>query len=172
MAEAPPGVEAPPVGAHTFDINSDEGDTNAENACGQCHTGLTTTDRIPLVPVDYNGDGYTSGVQTEVGGLLAIVQNEILETIPSTSYDAEEQRISIDEGQYFLLPFDWQAVLYNFNICSEEKSKGIHNTKYVVAVLQRTYWFISGRTFGQDYPAATLVDNFTAVRPQLWRLYQ
>jgi hypothetical protein len=70
------------------------------------------------------------------------------------------------------LPFNTRAALYNFNVCSEEKSLGVHNTKYVVAVLQRSYYFIVGRTYAEDYPLAAILDDFSAVRPSLWKQYR
>jgi len=75
-----------------------------------------------------------------------------------------------------------KGVIYNFNICSEERSLGVHNTLYVVAVLQRSYYFITGHLFSTDYPLATMVDNFTglapgtpvstSIRQQMWQSYR
>jgi len=169
MAEPP--ADDSPVGGHNYKINEGS-ETNVTNACAGCHVGLTTTDRVPLIPVDYDGDGYTSGVQTEVGNLLANVRAELLSRIYGTSWDDHEQKVSIDRNAWADLPFDTRAALYNFNVCSEEKSQGIHNTKYVVAVLQRSYYFIVGRTYAMDYPQAQIIDNFTSARPAMWQFYR
>lgn len=172
MAEAPSTDTTYSIGGHTWEINSATA-SNAANACGGCHPGTITTDRVPKVPVDYDGDGSMSGIQTEVGNLLANVQAEILARVPGTSYDTDEQKIAIDEVDWLPLPFNTRAVLYNFNLCSEEKSRGVHNTKYVVAVLQRAYMVLTGHSYAEDYPQAKIVDEFfTSVRTSTWQYYR
>jgi len=175
MAPAPRGAYAPLVGDHTFRITSEDGkSSNTVRACGQCHKGLTTTDRV--LPAgsrpDYDGDGLRSGIQYEVGRLLLNVRNRIVLRIPGTSWNAEENKIDISQQDWSKLTFNQKAVLYNFNLCSEEKSRGIHNTKYVVAVLQRSWYYLTGHLYSRDYPRATIIDNTTAVRPELWRNYR
>jgi len=177
MAPGPEGAFAPQVGDHTYRINSEDGQSsNVARACGisGCHVGLTTTDRIvPYDLVDYNGDGFTSGVQTEVGGLLGIVRNEILSRYPGVTYDPGHRKINISNVNYVRLPFDQKAALFNFNLISMEGSQGVHNRKYAAAVLQRTYRYVTGTPFGVMFPNATLVEGpSTAVRPAIWRHYR
>jgi hypothetical protein len=158
MAEAPEGTGAPLVGDHTFKISLDDGSSNAPNACGHCHAGLTTTDRPPTVPADYDGDGFTSGTQTEVGHLLLNVRVQILARFAGTSWDDNEKRISIGSSSWKVLTFNQRAALYNFNLLSEDKSVGIHNPRYFIGALQRSYYYVTGRRYSDDYPLATLVD--------------
>jgi hypothetical protein len=185
MATPPTNGATPTAGEHTFKIVSDTGISNVTNACGGCHIGLTTIDRVPPIPVDYNGDGFTSGVQTEVSGVLAILRTQILARLAGTSWNPAEERISISSSAWSALTLNKKAVLYNFNLCSEDKSEGIHNARYVVAILQRSYYYLTGHLFSVDYPLATIVDTVppsapldgpdgvvTGIQRRIWRQYE
>ncbi|MBM3334806.1 hypothetical protein FJY63_09105, partial [Candidatus Sumerlaeota bacterium] len=158
MAEAPDGAGAPLVGDHTFKISLGAGSNNAPNACGPCHASLTTTDRPPTIPGDYDGDGFTSGTQTEVGHLLLNVRTQILARFAGTSWNSNEGKIDISSANWKLLTFNRRAALYNFNLLSEDKSVGIHNPRYFIAALQRSYYYVTGRYYSADYPLATIID--------------
>jgi hypothetical protein len=171
MADAPSGAFAIPVGSHTFEIvDHDTGENNVPNACGQCHPGLTTPDKVPLVPADYDGDGQAVGVQTEIRGLMFHLQTEILARMPGT--EPGEVGIGISEDDWGLLPFNQRAVLYNYNLLAEDKSVGVHNSRYYVEILQRSYLYLTGRAYNRDFPMAVMLDSTSAVSPSHWRAYR
>ena len=156
MAPAPPGATPAAIGDHTWAL--DDGTTNnAQRACAGCHPGLDTLDRVPLIPVDYDGDGLRSGIQTEVRGLLANVRAPLL-LLPGTTFSSETERVDITSSAYSGLPFNTKAALYNYNLCASEHSHGVHNSRYDIAVLQRSYLYLTGHPYQTDYPLATVLD--------------
>jgi hypothetical protein len=161
MAAAPAGVDTSvvPIGSHTFEITDPaSGISTVESACTGCHEGLTTTDRILRIPHDFDGNGANQGVQTEVTGLLTNLKNQLLARLPGTSYNSTLETISISTADWKKLNLDQRAALYNFNIISEDRSRGVHNTRYAIAVLNRSYYYLMQHPYTKDYPNAYLVD--------------
>jgi hypothetical protein len=161
MAPAPEGVANPtPIGDHTFRIHDEEsGESTVAEACGECHEGLTTTDRVLAVPRDFDGNGASQGVQTEVRGILDRLQTELLNRLPGTSLSASTGTISISSANWKKLTLDQRAALYNFNLMVKDGSLGVHNTKYAIAVLQRSYLRLTSRRYNDAFTQAFLVDN-------------
>lgn len=137
---------------HTFEVfNTPE---YVEQACGSCHPGLDTVNRISLA--DYDGNLVVDGFQDEIKGLLALLQEAV---------DAKQKELGIKAGSsHGALVFTNAAgetvpapvALYNahFNIALIESdgSFGIHNPAYAVALLQKSYKELTG----QDIPNAVL----------------
>jgi hypothetical protein len=156
------------VGDHTFQINNAQtGASTASSACGGCHAGLTTTDRVPLSPQDYDGNGVAEGIQSETRGILENLKAELLARLPGVTWDAEEERLSISNADWQNLNLDQRAALYNFNLISEDKSEGIHNTDYSLAVLQRSYFHLTGTVYSDAFPDAVMVDDDLGVTTNL-----
>jgi hypothetical protein len=156
------------VGDHTFQINNAQtGVSTAPAACGGCHAGLTTTDRVPLSPQDYDGNGVAEGIQSETRGILENLKAELLARLPGVSWDEEEERLSISNADWQNLNLDQRAALYNFNLISEDKSEGIHNTDYSLAVLQRSYFHLTGTVYSDAFPNAIMVDDDFGVTTNL-----
>lgn len=162
----------PLVGEHTFKMTDHgaDGVHNAVNACATCHSGLDTYDL--RATGDYDGNGIVEGVQTEVSGLLDILREGILETMPGTSASAAGS-ISIGAGDFASLSDDQKRAIYNFNFVSNDGSLGIHNTAYAVQLLQRSYHGVYGRPITEDYPNMALrgpVQEITSAESILWML--
>jgi mono/diheme cytochrome c family protein len=156
------------VGDHTFQINNPRtGVSTVPTACGGCHAGLTTTDRVPLGAQDYDGNGAAEGSQTETRGILENLKKALEEQIPSLSWSDTEKRLSIANADWQTLTLDQRAALYNFNLISEDKSEGIHNTKYSLAVLQRSYFHLTGTVYADAFPNAVMVDDDLGVTTNL-----
>ena len=111
------------VGGHTFkmtwDNNGEEVDMVA--VCQDCHGDM---DSFDLVRSDYNLDGKTEGVQTEVHHLLdtlAMMLPPLGSTTvtPASSYTMAQRK-----------------ALYNYKTVEEDRSFGIHNTRYTVGILK------------------------------------
>jgi hypothetical protein len=156
MAAAPAGSTPAAIGDHTYAINTETA-SNVSRACATCHAGLTTTDRLLPGAVDYDGDGYTSGVQTEVSHLLGNLRARLL-LLPGTTWTSETGTISVASSSWSKYTFDQKASVYNFNLCAEEGSRGVHNVRYIVGVLQRTYRFLTGHSYAQDFSLAAMLD--------------
>lgn len=183
MAETPdvgqPSNEPPSVGEHSYsmrdigDPNDPDDDViNVVNTCATagCHPSLDTYDRLAFG--DYDGDGMTEGVQTEVRGLLSIMRDGILSTMPGTSENPESGRIEIGSSDFDALEANQRKALYNYNFALKDGSFGIHNTAYSVQLLQRSYFGVFGRFIDVDFPDIALrgpVQVPSSTRA--WRLY-
>ncbi len=124
------------MGGHTFWMESEEEEnTDACNGTG-CHatyTEIVDFDRITPYDFDDDGDG-TEGVQTEIDDLL-----EELETIligaGLLEWVAEDGVWEPTDG--LKVPnADTAGAVFNWSFVHEDKSHGIHNTRYAVAVLK------------------------------------
>ncbi len=136
MAPGPTsGPEVGKVGGHSFRLKDHEsGFENAANACGGCHTGLTTVNRP--AGGDYDGDGAVEGVQDEVSGLLASVLAQL----------QAKGAIQLSGHPYW----DLNAVLvadrilvknaiWNWEFVDNSGDLGVKNTGYAVGLLQVSY---------------------------------
>ncbi|MBI4556136.1 MAG: Ig-like domain-containing protein [Candidatus Hydrogenedentes bacterium] len=126
------------VGEHTFRMATDSGTPgdptddfiNIQNACSACHP-TETSFNCPATG-DFDGNGRIQGVQDEVRGLLAVVEN----ALAMTSAPLEAR----------------QKATYNHELVLHDGSFGVHNTAFSVGLLQLTYRELTG----QDVPGATL----------------
>lgn len=122
------------VGGHTFSMANEEegGDNTGACAVAGCHTGLTTFDR--QATVDWDGDGTTEGTQAEFDGLVGQLRARLL----AQGLIRDDDYVNVPTGQTVRVPKDVAGAVYNFRVALTEKSKGIHNTKYVMILMQRS----------------------------------
>jgi hypothetical protein len=116
------------VGNHTFNPSWDGGtpdnhadDVQLTSACVQCHGPTSTFD---FQRQDFDGDGVTEGVQTEVHGLLdelAMLLPPIgsTEVLTSTNYTRAQLKAA-----------------YNYKFVKYDGSYGVHNLSYAVGLLK------------------------------------
>ena len=142
------------VGGHTFRVfaaaDSIEGvtqDTSNMNACTTCHAGLTSVNRT--ANGDYDGDGVREGIQDEVRGLLDL-GGALLPplgdpaVVVTADYNSEQLKAA-----------------YNYMLVLEDKSLGVHNSMYLVQLLQSSYHALAGT----DVPGAQLLITWPSVVP-------
>jgi hypothetical protein len=138
------------VGEHSFNTVNPADGTDYTLACQSCHPGLKTFD-FPA-KADYDGNGKVEGVQTEVAGLLTLVQGALKDSgvIPVTGYPYFNQ----SNKQYWS---DAQKnAVYNYLFVrgiegNDGKASAIHNFDRSVALLQLSYKDLKG----MDVPNAT-----------------
>jgi len=129
------GSQANVVGGHSFNMRSEEFDFELLAGCNlpQCHgnTGaLTTLNRTAAA--DFDGDGTTEGVQDEIAGLV-----QELEDILFAAGLIEEGDEGFHPTEDLVVPdADSSGAVYNWEFVKEERSGGVHNTKYAVGLLQ------------------------------------
>ncbi|HME06500.1 MAG TPA: multiheme c-type cytochrome [Bryobacteraceae bacterium] len=116
------------VGGHTFKVswagNSTIKGEELVAACQTCHGPEVTTINFPLF--DYNGDGVTEGVQTEVQHMLDKLSSMLPPVgLPKTSLTIDS---TWTEPQL--------KAAYNWLFVTGDGSLGIHNTAYTVGLLQ------------------------------------
>ncbi|MFB0508558.1 MAG: hypothetical protein ACETWT_17695 [Thermodesulfobacteriota bacterium] len=134
---------APAIGGHSFNVEGEVHEEPKVNAAGclgsGCHKemkqvkGATIFDK--KARADYDGDGKVENVQEEVQGLYERLINKqgtgLLQTMKDPLYDAKGEFIK-NKVKY---PVEVVAGLYNYKFVQEDRSKGIHNSKYAIQLL-------------------------------------
>ena len=161
------------VGGHTFSLTDRL--TGAQNlaACNQCHGGsatITNFDRIAGHGSDYDGNGVTNGVQTEVRGLLAVLAAKFADvglTVSDAYPFIDATSFSTVTNRYPTQAAPIRRALWNRVLILREGSFGVHNTQFTVRLLQSSYTDLStncislatgvkGHSFAVDYPRAAV----------------
>jgi hypothetical protein len=101
-------------------------------ACVTCHGPITSFDDIKASS-DWDGNGKIEGVQTEVEGLTNILESYLPKdasgAVLTTAADAADSAKIKDQP-------DIIKGIYTYEYVVSDASKGVHNTKYTVAILQ------------------------------------
>jgi hypothetical protein len=113
--------------------------------CTKCHGPI---DSFDMVRQDYNGDGITEGVQTEVQLLL----NKLSTLLPNTNgvVDGLVKTPSARTNwatKYLQAAYNWQFV-------NNDGSLGIHNTPYAVGLLKASIGNLTGDANADGLPDA------------------
>lgn len=116
------------AGMHSFAMVDQEGNDNVES-CEPCHgnIGESFTDKKYYIngDADHDGNGVAEGLQLEVYGLLDTLAL-ILQPYGEADVVVNDSSITYIEA----------AAAYNYMIIEEDRSLGIHNPKFAVALLQ------------------------------------
>ncbi len=123
------------LGSHSFNMSNEEGDLI--EACQTCHPGISSFADIP--GADYNMTGQVQPFQEEVLSLLI----QLAEALPPVG-QATINWQDIDNDD-----FDMKGAYWNYRYVYYDRSLGIHNPKYVVALLQRSITTLTGVEFEQ-----------------------
>ena len=137
------------IGMHTWKmkyIAPDGQEYDNITGCVQCHTGITKFDDI-LASYDYDMDGTNEPFMKEVDGLL---ERLAMALPPRGQPTVDWQQIRTDPDSVRLKQAYW-----NYRYVQEDKSHGVHNPKYVVALLQLSISKLTGVEFTQpEIPVA------------------
>ena len=101
-------------------------------SCVNCHGPITSFDDIQASS-DLDGNGVVEGVQTEVEGMLA----KLASLLPK---DSQNPTVVANRMYDSLLVKNEPAIvkgIYTYYFVEEDKSMGVHNTKYTVALLSK-----------------------------------
>ncbi|MHC4800272.1 MAG: hypothetical protein ACYTF1_26830 [Planctomycetota bacterium] len=123
------------LGGHTFWVKTEDGEENTD-ACNVdgCHHNIEIDDFDRLAAEDFDGNGAIEGVQTEIEGLMEELEGLLI--------GAGLLEFIADEGVWeptddLVVPdADSAGAVFNWAFVHEDKSHGIHNTRYAVALLQ------------------------------------
>ena len=108
-------------------------------ACQDCHgAGVTSFGDVQAFE-DYDGDGVVEGGQAEVQGLL----DKLKAVLPIDTTSGEPVTRMYDSLLVKNRP-DLVQGLWNYWFVMEDKSLGVHNTKYAVALLRSSLGSITG----------------------------
>ncbi len=140
------------VGEHSFNVVSPDGKLQYTAACQQCHAGVKDFN-FPA-KADYDGNGKVEGVQTEVAGLLNILQKAIADSgvkpVKGYPYFDRDNVAKANDKQ--------KNAIYNYLFVrgvegTDGKAAAIHNFKRSVTLLQLSYKDLTGK----DVPNATIL---------------
>lgn len=143
------------LGGHSFAlVDSETAADNHRNACLSCHLTITGIDRLlPETGEDYDGDGVREGIQSEISGLMAVVASRLQERQPGVEIN-DDGSLTVSSNLYRQMSFDEKAAVYNYRLLRLDGSMGIHNPRFAVEVLQKTYGALAGVEFADAFPRA------------------
>ncbi|MBI3890520.1 MAG: hypothetical protein HY303_03215 [Candidatus Wallbacteria bacterium] len=146
------------MGGHTWRMHKDDDTPNATVACGGCHTG---SDNNPLATFDrrstgdWDGNGKVEGIQTEVTGLMTLLDTALTQRAATQMVHVAQGTATMTgpvnvwtnykstENAEGLTPTQMKAA-WNWAFVKDDKSEGVHNAKYTIQLLQRSYKMLTG----------------------------
>lgn len=154
------------AGGHTFKmsyVNASSNTVDMVEVCEQCHGPI---DSFDMVRQDYNGDGITEGVQTEVQHLLdqlsTLLPPANASKLPSAdpaSYVADG-KVKTSFATYTNVPAKFLKAAYNYGFVKADGSLGIHNAPYAVGLLKASIADLTGDANMDGIPDAWQVQYF------------
>ncbi|HET6487452.1 MAG TPA: hypothetical protein VFH83_13580 [Spirochaetia bacterium] len=134
------------VGGHSFTIVGQvEGAVSVNTAgCISCHKDLKAvpgSDAFDIIAQeDYDHNGVKEPVQVEVAGLLSVLVNAqgtgLLQRLDPPFYKSDGSFNEVTSTAK--RPALEIAAFYNYRMIADDRSRGIHNAKYVIQVLYDT----------------------------------
>ncbi|MFC1755333.1 carboxypeptidase regulatory-like domain-containing protein [Thermoproteota archaeon] len=124
-------------GDHSWSMVASDGTEKIET-CMQtfCHSAGTITTFNKISRSDFDGDGTIEGVGTEIEGLL----EQLREVLPKKE-DGTLYTSGFNNAGLTVLELE---AYWNYNVINNDGSNGIHNTQFVVQVLQETISQLGG----------------------------
>jgi len=111
-------------------------------ACERCHGAISDFAEVAAVD-DYDGNGAVEGVQHEVAGLMELLMEAILD-----ASDTPEHRAALETdweaaiGDTNISTLDQRKAAYNHEFVEFDQSRGVHNAKYAIQLLQQSILFL------------------------------
>lgn len=127
------------MGEHTFKMSYVD-DSSVKHdlvqPCVSCHSGITKFSDI-VAAQDYDGDGQTKSFIEEFEGLFTQLKMALPPVgEPTVDWQQMDNTNITQKGAY-----------YNYRYINYEKSKGMHNPKYIIGLLQTTVQVLTGVEF-------------------------
>ena len=134
--------QSPAVGGHSFYVKGEVHGAEKLNlaACNSCHKDIGQKGEFfDIVKADYDNDGTAEPVQAEVEGLLhLIVNSEGTGVLQKSNPPAYLPDGSWNSARGLEFPEKIVGAVWNYKFIEEDRSIGIHNTKYTVQLLMDT----------------------------------
>ncbi|MCF6237603.1 MAG: ammonia-forming cytochrome c nitrite reductase subunit c552 [Candidatus Marinimicrobia bacterium] len=108
-------------------------------ACANCHGTITSFDEIMALE-DFDGDGTVEGVQSEVGGLLHLLEAAFV----ANGLDTTGTSYMGALGDTLRSTYVVREAGYNYAFVEDDKSMGVHNPDYAIQLLQQSYFHLTG----------------------------
>lgn len=120
-------------------------------ACEPCHGTLESFDAIQAKE-DYDGDGTIEGVQDEVSGLMAELEQTIINASATPEARALlEADFDTNIPKKDVSTPDQRAAGYNLYYVEYDASRGVHNRTYAVQLLQQSILFLNPTALQSAY---------------------
>lgn len=103
-------------------------------ACVECHGPITHFNDI-LASYDYDRNGVIEGLQTEVQGLLDILKSRL--PVDATGEPIGGGTVTAADSAAIANRPDFVQGIWTYYFVRNDKSLGVHNPKYAVALLQK-----------------------------------
>jgi len=127
-------VDRDKFGGHSFRIvNPESGNANTK-ACESCHGVKATLEEFEA-SADYDRNGTIEGIQDEIEGLTTILRTQL----PPTGVDSVSYALVQASGDQNIRKAYW-----NYMLIAYDGSRGMHNTKFAVDVLNKSIVAIGG----------------------------
>jgi hypothetical protein len=152
------------IGGHSWNMEYNDGTNVVDNVtgCVTCHTGITSFDEI-VASFDYDADGTNEPFQAEVQGLLDMIDD----ILPPAGPGFDRTLIATDPDSVNL-----KKVFFNYLYVTNDGSRGAHNPKYVIALLQKSIEQITDVDFSGREPIPSefmLTQNYpNPFNPTTW----
>lgn len=112
-------------------------------ACAPCHGAINDFDEV-IAKQDFDGDGTIEGVQSEVQGLLDLLEGTVIDAAPTPERrDALAADFEGKLGDTTVTTIDQRKAAYNWTFVAYDQSLGVHNATYAVQLLQRSILFLN-----------------------------
>jgi len=121
------------VGGHSFKLENSSNGFDLTSSCLPCHTVSSFSDFI--ASTDYDGNGAKESISNEVEGLLKSIR--IL--LPPSGKDSVAWQDIQANGNLVIKKAYW-----NYQLISNDGSKGMHNSKFIFDVLTQTKVALEG----------------------------
>jgi Cytochrome c554 and c-prime len=141
------------AGSHTFNMSYSNEDLVA--TCQQCHGPTLTSFNFPVE--DFDGDGITEGVQTQVQNLL----NKLSTLLPNSSGVVDGLVKTPSPASTWTAP--QLEADYNYQFVANDGSLGVHNTAYAVGLLQASIANLTGVSAAGGLPDAWVIQYFGSI---------
>jgi hypothetical protein len=118
--------------SHSLNMTDSLGNPTASGlkACEPCHGTITSYNDVKA-SADYDGNGSIQGFQTELNGLIAKLKNRLPKDASGNPVTMMADSLAVKNQPKVVQD------LWNYYLVVNDKSLGIHNPKYAVALLQR-----------------------------------
>jgi hypothetical protein len=125
------------IGGHSWNMRNEE--RGFENTTGCNVDGCHSTNPVASINretvFDFDGDGVREGVQTEIHD---IVDSLAVVLVKAGLLDEDHVPTTFEASSA-----DSAGALYNFLFIQEDRSFGVHNTRYAVALLESSINFLN-----------------------------
>lgn len=143
------------VGSHTWRMHNPDNGYDNTTACKSCHGNINSFDEI-IASADHDGDGTVEPFQSEFDGLVTLLRIWLPPVgLDSISYTMINTNNLLNERKAY----------WNYQLIAYDGSRGVHNPKYAIAVLQKSILAIGGQVPVEltEFNASVVNNNVTLV---------